>query len=88
MPTTKTKTTKADARASASKITARAKKPVPVLGDHPDTFAIIDRAMRSGARKAVEENDRLGIPTPGAKDGKIVFRQPPKKSGSRTPDAG
>ena len=25
------------------------------------------------------ENDCLGIATPGAKDGKIVWRQPPKK---------
>lgn len=92
MPTTRTKpkTTKADAAAAGRRITARAKAKTaePVLGDHPDTLGIIHRAMNSAAKKAVAENDRLGIPTPGTdKDGKIVLRQPPKKR-SRSVDAG
>ena len=59
----------------------------PVLGDHPDTLGIIHRAMNSAARKAVAENDHLGIPTPGTdKDGKITMRQPKKRG--RTVDAG
>lgn len=92
MPTArpKTKTTKADAAAAGRRITtrAKAKKDAPALGDHPDTLGIIHRAMNSAARKAVAENDRLGIPTPGTdKDGKVVLRQPPKKRG-RTVDAG
>lgn len=86
----KTKTTKADATAAGRRITtrAKAKKDQPALGDHPDTLGIIHRAMNSAAKKAVAENDRLGIPTPGADaDGRIVHRQPPKKRG-RTVDAG
>ena len=97
MPTTKVKSAKADAAKAAKTMTARpilrtkgprAKEPrakEPVLGDHPDTLGIIHRAMNLAAQKAVAENDRLGIATPGAKDGKIVWRQPPKKRTGRTP---
>ena len=95
MPTTKVKTTKADAAKAANKMTARptprAKEPrakEPALGDHPDTLGIIHRAMNSAGRKAVAESDRLGIATPSAKDGKIVWRQPPKKRTGRTPKQG
>ena len=90
MPTTKVKTTKADAAKAAKKMTARPtpRAKEPVLGDHPDTLGIIHRAMNSAAQKAVAENDRLGIATPGAKDGKIVWRQPPKKRIGRTPEQG
>ena len=95
MPTTKVKTSKAEAAKAAKKITARptpqAKVPrakEPSLGDHSDTLGIIHRAMNSGAQKAVVENDRLGIATPGAKDGKIVWRLPPKKRSDRTPEQG
>ena len=90
MPTTKVKTSKAEAAKAAKRITARPtpRAMEPVLGDHPDTLGIIHRAMNSGAQKAVAENDRLGIATPGAKDGKIVWRQPPKKRSGRTPEQG
>ena len=90
MPTTTVKTSKAEAVKAAKKVTARptpqAKVPrakEPALGDHPDT---LHRAMNSGAQKAVA--DRLGIATPGAKDGKIVWRQPPKKRTARAPEQG
>jgi hypothetical protein len=95
MPTTKVKTTKAEAARAAKKITARSapravgpRAKEPALGDHPDTLGIIHRAMNSGAQKAVAENDRLGIATTGAKVGKIVWRQPPKKRTDRTPEQG
>ena len=92
MPTTKTRAPKTDVKAAARKVTAKAagKRKEPALGDHPDTLGIIHRAMNSAARKAVAENDRLGIPTPGAdSDGRVVFRQPPKKrSGRTTPSQG
>jgi hypothetical protein len=35
-------------------------------------------AFQKAAKKAVAENDRLGIVTHGSVDGKIVERQPPK----------
>ncbi|NOT72063.1 MAG: hypothetical protein HOP09_12545 [Hyphomicrobium sp.] len=89
-PKTKTtKTTKADVAAAVLRIItrAKAKTDAPALGDHPDTLDIIHRAMNSAARKAVVENDRLGIPTPGTdKDGKITMRQPKKRG--RTVGAG
>ena len=82
--------TKADAKAASCKVTSKAKpaSAEPALGDHPDTLAIIHRAMISAAKKAVAENDYLGIATPGVDtDGKIVWRQPPKKRGRHTPEA-
>jgi hypothetical protein len=95
MPTTKVKTSKAEAAKAAKKITARPspravapRAKEPALGDHPDTLGIIHRAMNSGAQKAVAENDSLGIATPGAKDGNIVWRQPAKKRTGRTPEQG
>lgn len=93
MPTTRTrpKTTKADATAAGRRVTSRAKatKDDPALGEHPDTLGIIHRAMNSAAKKAVAENDHLGIPTPGTDEhGRIVLRQPPKKAGRRTPEQG
>ena len=91
MPTTKTKAPKTDVKAAARKVTAKPvpKSKKPALGDHPDTLGIIHRAMNSAARKAVDENDRLGIPTPGTdQDGRVVFRQPPKKRSGRTPSQG
>lgn len=85
MPTAKTKTRKSSAAAASKssvksvKLKPRPAKPTgPLLGDAPDTLSIIQRAMEIGARKAVAENDRLGIPTSGAKDGKIVYRSPPR----------
>ena len=46
------------------------------LGEHPDTEAQIQRAMNSAVRKAIAENDRLGVPSVGAVGGRIVYRQP------------
>ena len=88
MPTTKTRTTKTDVKAAARKVTAKAKASEPMLGDHPDTLGIIHRAVVAAAKSARAENDRLGIPTPVGKDGKVVYTTPPKKRGTRTPNQG
>lgn len=89
MATTKIKTTRADAAAAGRKITAKAKPKAsePVLGDHPDTIGIIQRAVVKAAKEARAENDRLGIATPVGKDGNVVWTKPPKKR-SKSPDAG
>ncbi len=42
------------------------------------TPALVMAAFQKAAKKAVAENDRLGIVTHGSVDGKIVERQPPK----------
>jgi hypothetical protein len=65
----------------------------PALGDHPDSLAIIHCAMRSAARKARAENDRLGIPTPDNVGGKVVWKHPvgkrrrPLKPSAATPES-
>jgi len=46
-----------------------------------DAEALIELAQRSfseAAKKAIAENDALGIPTPYGRDGKVYFRMPPK----------
>lgn len=95
MPTATTKATKTAttakprARAVAERRAPRTGNVTePVLGDHPDSLGIIHRAMVGAAEKAVDENDRLGISTPGAKDGGIVYRAPPGKRRGRTRDTG
>src|SRR5271170_7282423 len=40
--------------------------------------AIAIRAFAEAKDAAIRENDRLGIPSYGSKDGKIVVRQPPR----------
>jgi hypothetical protein len=87
MPTAKAKTTKAAATTAARKMTRRepSADTTPVLGDHPDTFGIIHRAVAKGARDAIAENDRLGIASPGAKDDKIVYRKPPRSKTTSKP---
>jgi hypothetical protein len=81
MSTAKTKPTKAAAKPAARKMTGSipSTDTTPVLGDDPDTLATIHRAVVKGASDAVAENDHLGIASPGAKDGKIVYRSPPKR---------
>jgi hypothetical protein len=88
MPTAKARTTKAAATTAARKMTRRepSADTTPVLGDHPDTFGIIRRAVVKGAKDAIAENDRLGIASPGGKDGKIVHRKPPKRTATSKPD--
>jgi hypothetical protein len=58
-------------------------KPTPVV-EAPSadsktiTPSLVMAAFQKAAKKAVAENDRLGIVTHGSVDGKIVERQPPK----------
>ncbi len=79
MPTAKTR--KRAATTTSRKLPRRG--PVnqkTALGERPDTLDVIHRAMSTAAKKAVAENDRLGISTPGAKpDGSIGYRTPAKK---------
>ncbi len=42
------------------------------------TPELVMEAFRCAAREAVAENDRLGIVTHGAKNGKLIERHPPK----------
>jgi hypothetical protein len=45
--------------------------------DDPDALtALAQQSFNKAAREAIEENDRLGVPSYGGKDGKIVVRQP------------
>lgn len=58
-------------------------KPTPVVEarlaeSKTITPALVMAAFQKAAKKAVAENDRLGIVTHGSVDGKIVERQPPK----------
>jgi succinate dehydrogenase/fumarate reductase flavoprotein subunit len=46
---------------------------------HPELLTeIAIRAFARATKQAIEENDRLGIPSYGSKDGKIVVRNPPQ----------
>ena len=37
---------------------------------------VAQEAFTKAARAAIEENDRLGVPSYGSKDGKIIVREP------------
>jgi hypothetical protein len=61
--------------------------------DAPDIFEDFDallelvcKAMTDAARKAVAENDALGIPTSGSRDGKLVWRLPGGRIVTDPPD--
>ena len=50
-----------------------------VLFDDPDALiALAQRSFARAAKAEVAENDRLGIPTHGTVDGKLVVRRPIK----------
>ena len=47
--------------------------------DNPEALgALAEKSFHTAKRKAIEENDRLGVPSYGSVDGKIVVRQPPQ----------
>ena len=50
----------------------------PILDDPALVVAVAVRAFAAAKRAAIEENDRLGLPCYGGKDGKIIVRHPPK----------
>jgi hypothetical protein len=80
MTTTKTKSSKSKAGSST-----KPAKQLAVLKDgmtdaeEEDFFQGIADDMTEAAQAAIAENDRLGIPSVGTRNGKIVVRQPPKK---------
>lgn len=45
-------------------------------GDPRALMKLADQAFATAAERAVAENDRRGIPTHGAQDGKLVVRKP------------
>jgi hypothetical protein len=49
-----------------------------IFDDFEALTALVQRSFESAARKAIAENDRLGIPTAYGRDGKVYFRMPPK----------
>jgi hypothetical protein len=70
-------------RNRSSAMTVVRKRKDAVNDDHmfDDAEALIALAQRSFTRAAkaeVAENDRLGIPTHGSVNGKLVVRHPPK----------
>ena len=51
-----------------------------VFDDADALILLAQRSFTKAAKRAVAENDALGIPSPGSIDGKIVFRVPPSKA--------
>jgi hypothetical protein len=50
------------------------------FNDQPERVAeIAIRAFARAVKQAIQENDRVGIPSYGSKDGKVVVRQLPRK---------
>jgi hypothetical protein len=62
----------------ARKITTPTETGDEIFDDFEALTEIVQRSFNEAARKAVAENDALGIPTPYSKDGKIFLRQPKK----------
>ena len=52
-------------------------KPHDIFDDFDALTALAEFTFARAAQKAVTENDRLGIPTAGSVDGRIVYRVPP-----------
>jgi hypothetical protein len=49
----------------------------PIMKNPEALAALAQAAFARAAKAAIEENDRLGIPSYGGKNGRIVVRQPP-----------
>ena len=52
--------------------------PDAIFDDFDKLVEIAQKSFSEAAQAAVAENDRLGIPTHGSENGKLVVRQPPK----------
>ena len=50
----------------------------PLLDDLSAFVALAARSFAKAKRKAIEENDHLGITSPGTSNGVMVPRYPPK----------
>lgn len=55
-------------------------EPEGVFEDFDAMTDIITRSMTSAAKKAIAENDELGIESVGSVGGKLTTRKPTKKS--------
>ncbi|MBF0563410.1 MAG: hypothetical protein HQL37_15680 [Alphaproteobacteria bacterium] len=51
-----------------------------VFDDADALIALAQKSFTKAAKRAVAENDTLGIPSPGSVNGQIVFRTPPPKA--------
>lgn len=59
--------------------TAQGEDPNTLFDDFDKMTELVIRSMRSAAKKAVAENDALGIDSVGAVNGKIVWRKAKQK---------
>jgi hypothetical protein len=55
-----------------------------VFDDFDAVVAYAQSSFDKAAKAAVEENDRLGIPTHSSKGGKLIVRQPREKTIARS----
>jgi|GEM_PF-2558388 len=49
-----------------------------IFDDFEAMTVLVQKSFANAAKKAVAENDALGIPTPYSKNGKIFYREPHK----------
>ncbi len=49
-----------------------------IFDDFDALTILVQKSFAKATKKAVAENDKLGIPTPYSKNGKIFYRQPRK----------
>lgn len=49
-----------------------------IFDDFEAVTVLVQKSFANAAKKAVAENDALGIPTPYSKHGKIFYREPHK----------
>ena len=49
-----------------------------IFDDFEALTVLVQKSFAKAVKKAVAENDKLGIPTPYSKNGKIFYRQPYK----------
>ena len=86
MPSTKTKPTSANVGNAARTPATKKPKQAGLMTDdmtgaeEEAFFQGIAEDITEAAQAAIAENDRLGIPSVGTRNGKRVVRQPPKKA--------
>ena len=49
-----------------------------IFDDFEALTALVQKSFNQAVKKAITENDDLGIPSPYSKDGKVFLRQPLK----------
>ncbi len=53
-----------------------------IFDDFDEMTVLIQKSFAKAVKKAIAENDKLGIPTPYSKNGKIFYREPHKPTHS------